>query len=95
MYPDAKPSLTTSEEMLLLDDYTSSSSAERATACYICRDPHFAQMGLPLCYSCDECSQRGTPRRPGHVPADDTICTICGTDALDTPEYQQFLEETT
>lgn len=34
--------------------------------CYICRDPEFAQMGLPLCYPCVECG--------GHVPADDIEC---------------------
>lgn len=34
--------------------------------CYICRDPEFALMGLPLCYPCPECG--------AHVPADDTIC---------------------
>lgn len=38
--------------------------------CYICRDPEFAQMGLPLCYNCLKCN--------GHVPADDTRCTDCG-----------------
>lgn len=34
--------------------------------CYICRDPEFAQMGLPLCYPCKVCK--------GHVPADDSVC---------------------
>lgn len=34
--------------------------------CYICEDPEFALMGLPLCYPCKECG--------GHVPADDAIC---------------------
>ena len=34
--------------------------------CYICCDPEFAQMGLPLCYPCFVCG--------AHVPADDTIC---------------------
>lgn len=40
--------------------------------CYICRDPEFALMGLPLCYKCAFCS--------GHVPADDTVCSDCGKD---------------
>lgn len=40
--------------------------------CYICRDPEFAMMGLPLCYACSKCK--------GHVPADDCICTVCGHD---------------
>ena len=43
--------------------------------CYICRDPEFAQMGLPLCYACSACD--------GHVAADDTICDDCGEDAQD------------
>lgn len=43
--------------------------------CYICRDPEFAMMGLPLCYPCPTCD--------GHVPADDTVCTECGKDAQD------------
>ena len=40
--------------------------------CYICNDPEFALMGLPLCYPCSKCK--------GHVPADDTTCTVCGHD---------------
>jgi hypothetical protein len=42
--------------------------------CYICRDPEFAQMGLPLCKPCEAC-------KTGHVPADDVICDNCGADA--------------
>lgn len=38
--------------------------------CYICRDPEFAQMGLPLCRKCPVCG--------GHVAADDTRCDDCG-----------------
>lgn len=34
--------------------------------CYICNDPEFAQMGLPLCYKCFLCD--------AHVPADDNMC---------------------
>jgi hypothetical protein len=40
--------------------------------CYICEDPEFALMGLPLCYSCNKCG--------GHVAADDTVCNDCGFD---------------
>lgn len=40
--------------------------------CYICEDPEFALMGLPLCYPCYKCN--------GHVPADDSICSDCKTD---------------
>lgn len=38
--------------------------------CYICEDPEFALMGLPLCWHCEKCG--------GHVPADDIVCTDCG-----------------
>lgn len=40
--------------------------------CYICMDPEFSLMGLPLCYPCKKCG--------GHVAADDTICDNCGLD---------------
>jgi hypothetical protein len=48
-------------------------------SCYICRDPEFAQMGLPLCYPCPSCQ--------GHVPADDTVCTDCGKDSYLQPTF--------
>lgn len=34
--------------------------------CSICRDPEFAQMGLPLCRPCEICGD--------HVAADDCVC---------------------
>jgi len=40
--------------------------------CYICNDPEFALMGLPLCFPCKMCG--------GHVSADDTVCDECGYD---------------
>ncbi len=43
--------------------------------CYICRDPEFALMGMPLCFPCSKCQ--------GHVPADDSVCTDCGHDQCD------------
>lgn len=43
--------------------------------CYICTDPEFALMGMPLCYQCPFCK--------GHVAADDTVCDDCGNDAQD------------
>ena len=43
--------------------------------CYICEDPEFALMGLPLCYPCSKCG--------GHVPADDCVCDDCETDQRD------------
>ena len=44
-------------------------------ACYICRDPEFSLMGLPLCYPCKKCC--------GHVAADDSKCDDCGHDNND------------
>jgi len=54
---------------LLKDDYVSSPVIFDAN-CYICNDPEFAQMGLPLCYACRFCG--------GHVAADDVMCDVCG-----------------
>ena len=53
---------------LLTDGFTSEPTVYKA-GCYICEDPEFAQMGLPLCYSCAKCG--------GHVPADDNVCSDC------------------
>lgn len=50
--------------------------------CYICEDPEFELMGLPLCRSCPQCTIQG---RPGHIPADDTVCDECGLD--EAPMY--------
>lgn len=41
--------------------------------CYICEDPEFSLMGLPLCRPCEKCG--------GHVAADDTRCDDCGYDS--------------
>lgn len=46
--------------------------------CYICRDPEFSEMGLPLCRRCPVCQVAGLG--DGHIPADDQICTVCGFD---------------
>lgn len=66
---------------LLLDDFTSTPVVFLA-GCYICEDPEFAQMGLPLCRKCPECVRQG--RGDGHIPADDTACSVCGYE--DGPE---------
>ncbi len=34
--------------------------------CYICEDPEFSLMGLPLCYPCKTCGS--------HIAADDDRC---------------------
>lgn len=44
-------------------------------SCYICRDPEFALMGLPLCKPCVICG--------GHVAADDERCDGCGANQFD------------
>jgi hypothetical protein len=56
---------------MLLDDFTSTPVIYRA-GCYICEDPEFAQMGLPLCQPCKKCG--------GHVAADSSECDDCGYD---------------
>lgn len=59
---------------MLLDDFTTTPVVHRE-GCYICEDPEFAQMGLPLCYKCPKCE--------GHIAADDTVCDDCEYDIQD------------
>jgi hypothetical protein len=66
----------------MLHDSFTSTPVVYSDGCYICRDPEFAQMGLPLCRRCPECVRQG--RGSGHIPADDTECTDCGYE--DSPE---------
>ena len=47
--------------------------------CFICRDPEFALMGLPVCYPCSKCQH--------HIAADDPRCAGCGYDNSD--DYQE------
>ena len=57
--------------------------------CYICQDPEFAQMGLPLCYECYACGS--------HVAADDCKCDhghyqpTCPEDEEELPTMYWFL----
>lgn len=60
---------------MLFDEFTTKPAIHR-DGCYICEDPEFAQMGLPLCRICVKCA--------GHVPADDDACDDCGY--IETPE---------
>ena len=53
----------------LLEDDIMSVPIFNREGCYICEDPEFAQMGLPLCYQCVFCQ--------GHVAADSTVCSDC------------------
>jgi hypothetical protein len=50
----------------MLSDGVTSKSDVYNPDCYICGDPEFAQMGLPLCYPCIVCG--------AHTPADDPVC---------------------
>lgn len=83
--------LTSSQQMksddpayFMLKDGHATSANVYDPKCYICKDPEFAQMGLPLCQPCQKCSaieiQGGAPPSKGHIPADDTVCTVCGHD---------------
>lgn len=67
--------------ILLTDGFTSKPVVYRA-GCYICEDPEFAQMGLPLCKPCPRCVAGG---RTGHMAADDPICDDCGYSMYDHP----------
>jgi hypothetical protein len=59
---------------LLLDGKTSTPVVHR-DGCYICKDPEFAAMGLPLCFKCPACVRAG--RGLGHIAADDNTCDEC------------------
>lgn len=60
--------------VLLLDGKTSTPVVHR-DGCYICEDPEFAAMGLPLCFKCPACVRAG--RGLGHIAADDSTCDEC------------------
>lgn len=55
-------------QWMLHDEFTSKPTVHK-DGCYICEDPEFVQMGLPLCYPCQYCG--------GHVAADAIICDNC------------------
>jgi hypothetical protein len=69
---------------MLNDDFHSTPTSFNPN-CYICTDPEYAQMGLPLCYSCYECG--------AHVPADDCVCDN-GHDqmSIDNPVFADFVK---
>lgn len=62
----------------MLSNSRTSTKTVHSDNCYICNDPEFAQMGLPLCTPCANCG--------GHVAADDTICDACGADQFELYE---------
>lgn len=55
--------------------------------CYICRDPEFALMGLPLCTACPVVTDG--VQCGAHTPADDVVCAAGHTD----PRYIDAMEE--
>jgi hypothetical protein len=67
--------------VLLLDDHTTTPVVYRR-GCFICEDPEFAAMGLPLCRACPECG--------GHVAADDTRCDDCGADPYEMHQFYAY-----
>lgn len=72
---------------MLKDSKTTTPTVHRDD-CYICRDPEFAQMGLPLCKPCPKCSaEKGEPA--GHVSADDEECSDCGANLRELWEMEQ------
>lgn len=72
---------------MLGDDHPTSKPQVHSSSCYICLDPEFARMGLPLCRSCEQCGEG-----KGHVPADDDTCTVCGHIEMD-PEDLFYLDK--
>lgn len=54
----------------MLYDGVESTPIIHSPDCYICTDPEYARMGLPLCRKCPRCG--------GHIPADDETCDDCG-----------------
>lgn len=92
--PSVPVTVTRSEDpasMLLRDGHRSVPKvADRS--CYICNDPEFAAMGLPLCKPCPMCAANAAlqglpPGHYGHVPADDIQCSVCGYDG----EYDEHM----
>jgi hypothetical protein len=66
----AREDLTDAEKWLYDHPDISSTPTVYSEDCYICRDPDFSRMGMPLCYECMFCE--------GHVAADDAKCDDCG-----------------
>lgn len=73
---------------MLGDDHATTPEVHR-DGCYICTDPEYAAMGLPLCKPCPRCTAEYKAENPaeiqanvnvtrGHIPADDEECDDCG-----------------
>lgn len=72
---------------MLSSGHTSTPTTYRE-GCYICEDPEFAQMGLPLCHPCPRCTEQAG-HDAGHVAADDSVCDDCGYDMREAYELEQ------
>lgn len=84
--PGAPPPLPPDDpaQVLLQDDfYTVPREGVYSSNCFICTDPEFALMGLPLCRVCPECKRVSSGLLLGHIAADDTVCSVCGYDEQD------------
>lgn len=82
----------------LLTHGPTSSTTVYHRGCYICEDPEFAQMGMPLCRECPRCRAEGreapAPDRGfGHIPADDETCTVCGYNDREAWEAEEARHE--
>lgn len=65
----SRDELTDAEKFLYDDPRIYSIPEVYEEGCYICEDPDYAMMGLPLCFACPECGS--------HVAADEGYCE-CG-----------------
>jgi len=82
---------TTDPAYWMLNSGHVSSTTIHRDSCYICRDPEFAQMGMPLCQPCPRCTEKAG-QDAGHIAADDFVCDDCEFDAQEA--YEQSLTET-
>jgi hypothetical protein len=78
---------------MLKDGHTSTPQVYR-DGCYICEDPEFAQMGLPLCRPCPQCMRNAENEgQMGHIAADDEVCDDCGYNLAEEYEREQEQKE--
>lgn len=78
---------------LLSSGHTTPKTAH-SDRCYICRDPEYAQMGLPLCTYCGTCTAK-EGQSAGHIPADDVECSVCGAVSDEYVEAMERLSKET
>ncbi len=79
MSPQLKP---TDPAYWMLTDGYETVPVTHSAFCYICNDPEYAQMGLPLCRVCPSCG--------GHIAADDCECDDCDFIEPDGPDEEQL-----